>query len=561
MPRIHQRPFLAFTLLLALILGVISSSPTRLWAQDAPLAEPVEQKRYLSDTFNDSITRVNDFFWATLMADISFGAFKKEVVDEATGEITKVGSELPLLVMMLLFGGVYFTIFHRFINIRGFLHAINITRGKYDHPEHMGEVSHFRALTSALSATVGLGNIAGVAIAIHLGGPGAVFWMFLAAIFGMASKFNECTLAQMYRKTNLDGTISGGPMYYLDIGLREKGGAWRHIGKVLAVLFAFMIMGGAIGGGNMFQANQSFAVVSFVFDLDGKFTSWGIDPRYSSYIYGIVVAALVALVILGGIKRIGAATSRIVPLMAAVYVIGCLVVIITHITKIPAAFMTIFEGAFAPDSVYGGFIGVLVMGLRRAAFSNEAGIGSSAIAHAAARTDKPVREGLVAMMEPFVDTVVICTMTALVVIVTGTYLEDVPTVAANVQPGAILTVHSFQQVIGWFPYILAASVVLFAYSTMISWGYYGERGWIYLLDHFGEGVGIRTLWVFRWGFVLMVFVGSVMNLGPLLDFSDTLLLSAAFPNIIGGIILAPLVYKHLSGYWEKYKAGEYPPGN
>ncbi len=447
---------------------------------------------------------------------------------------------LPFVVAVLALGGVFFTLWYRFVNLRGFKHAIEIVRGKYDNPEDAGEITHFRALTSALSATVGLGNIAGVAIAIQLGGPGAVFWMIVAAFFGMSTKFSSCTLSQLYRRKNPDGSISGGPMYYLDLGLKDRGPALATVGKVLAVIYAFMIMGGSFGGGNMFQANQSFEAFSGAFDIDPE----------NSWVFGVVMATLVGAVILGGIKRIGAATSRIVPGMVAIYIFASLLILVTHVGRIPGAFALIFERAFSQNALYGGFMGVLVWGVKRASFSNEAGLGSSAIAHAAARTEEPVREGLVAMLEPFIDTIIVCVMTALVVIVTGAW--DDPAIPR--EAGVSLTTAAFATVLPWFPVVLSVCVLLFAYSTMISWCYYGERGWIYLMDHFG--LGVRTLPVFRLIFVTFVFIGSVTKLDAVLGFSDLLILCMAFPNIVGSVILAPRVLRTVREYWARYLDGD-----
>ncbi len=475
--------------------------------------------------------------------DSSLGSVN-DVLDKTL--FLKIGGA-PLVVIILIFGGVFFTIFFGFKNIFWFKHAIDVVRGKFDDPEDEGEVSHFRALTSALSATVGLGNIAGVAIAISMGGPGAVFWMTLAGFFGMSAKFVECTLGQMYRKVNPDGTISGGGMYYLQKGFAE----FNHpimavIGKVLAVIFAVFIMGAALGGGNMFQANQSFEVFRFVFDVSPKF----------AFIYGIILAILVALVVVGGIKRIGAATSKLVPAMAAIYVLAALFIMITNITEVPGAIITIFTSAFDSGAVEGGIIGIIVIGVQRASFSSEAGLGSAAIAHSAAKTDEPAREGAVALLEPFIDTIIICNMTAIVIVLSGIDSSQIEGIAPGVQEGAVLTKLAFEQAISWFPYVLAICVILFAYSTMISWCYYGERAWIYLLDHLGEGTGIRSLIVFRIIFVFFVYIGAVLKLNAVLGFSDYLLLSLAFPNVIGCIILAPKVKRAVDDYWRKVQSGE-----
>jgi alanine or glycine:cation symporter, AGCS family len=516
------------------------------------------------------------------------------------------------LVVFLSAGAIFFTFWYGFINIKMFKHALEVVRGKFDNPKAKGEISHFKALTSALSATVGLGNIAGVAVAIQLGGPGAVFWMTVAAFFGMAAKFSSCALAQLYRKENIDGSISGGPMYYIDHGLKEKGPIWGGFGKVLAVLFAIFLMGGALGGGNMFQANQSFAAVydtflkddanyvkpevktevtpeekedSFLEKINGvvygvllgdvAFGAVQVEDvarpkakgekakvpnekeqnrkKNLSYIFGFIMAALVGLVIIGGVKRIGSATCRIVPFMCGLYVLASLYIILSNFGSIPDAFALIFKMAFTENAAYGGSVGVIMWGLRRAAFSNEAGLGSASIMHAAAKTTEPVREGIVAMIGPFIDTIIICNLTALVVILTGAWSDpNIPDKA-----GVELTTAAFQSAISWFPYILSVCIVLFAYSSMISWCYYGERGWIYLLDHFGNNIGLRTVMIFRMIFLMFVVLGTVSQLSAVLDFSDALLLSMAFPNIIGGVILAPKVLKMTKDYITRYKAGEF----
>ena len=495
--------------------------------------------------------KANATITTILFFDIAFNAIQIDEADrdgnpvlDASGNPKKRVVSLPFLIVILILGAIFFTFWYRWINVRGFKHSIAIIRGKYDNPEDAGEISHFRALTSALSATVGLGNIAGVAIAIQLGGPGAVFWMLVAAVFGMTAKFSSCTLSQMYRQTNTDGSISGGPMYYIDIGLKQIGGGWAPLGKVLAIIYALMAMGGALGVGNMFQVNQTAQAFRSTFGL----------PAGANWVIGIVVAILVGLVIVGGIKRIGAATSRIVPAMCGLYVCVSVLIIVMNITRIPETIGLIFRLAFTGNAFYGGFVGVLVWGIRRASFSNEAGLGSAAIAHAAAKTEEPVREGLVAMIGPFIDTIIVCLMTAMVVIITGAWNDP----SLSQSDGVTLTTKAFESAIGWFPLILTISIGLFAYSTMISWGYYGERGWIYLLDHFG-GVGLKTVIVFRIIFVLFILVGAVHPLRAVLDFSDAMVLGMAFPNIIGSIILAPRVLEKVKDYWNRYQSGEMEP--
>ena len=318
---------------------------------------------------------------------------------------------IPFVLVWLIVGAMIFTVYMKFVNITAFKHAIDVVRGKYDDPNDEGEVSHFQALTAALSGTVGVGNIAGVAIAVSLGGPGATFWMIVAGIFGMASKFVECSLGVMYRNVNDDGSVSGGPMYYLDKGLSEKG--LKPVGKVLAVLFAIACIGGSFGGGNMVQVNQA---TSQLIEVTGGESSFLYGQ---GWIFGTLMAIIVAVIIIGGIKSIAKVTDKVVPFMVGIYVFSAIVVLAMNATEIPNAFGQIFSGAFSAEAMYGGFVGVLIQGFRRAAFSNEAGIGSASIAHSAVKTDEPISEGIVALLEPFIDTVVICTMTALVIIISG----------------------------------------------------------------------------------------------------------------------------------------------
>jgi len=445
-------------------------------------------------------------------------------------EIPFVG--FPLIVAWLLFGALYFTVRMRFVNIRLFKHAINLVRGKYETKNQVGEVSHFQALTTALSATVGLGNIAGVAIAIGTGGPGATFWMILVGFLGMSSKFTECTLGQMYRKVRKDGTIMGGAMHYLSEGLKEKNLA--GLGGFLAGLFCILCIGGSFGGGNAFQVVQSLDLIKTVIPPLAQY----------SWVYGLIMSTLVGVVIIGGIKSISRVASIIVPFMCGVYLIACIFILISKFSLIPAAFALIFEQAFSPDAAFGGFLGVLIIGVKRAVFSNEAGIGSAAIAHSAAKVSNPVEEGSVALLEPFIDTIVVCTMTALVIIITGSYMD--PSNAefiANNQGGA-LTSAAMGSVIPWFPYILSVAVFLFAFSTMISWSYYGERCWVYL---FGD----KSSLFYKILFLIFCFLGSIITATNILDFSDLMILGMAFPNILGLFILSGKVSELLINYEKK----------
>tara|TARA_Y100000588_G_scaffold391394_1_gene499854 strand:- start:6632 stop:8356 length:1725 start_codon:yes stop_codon:yes gene_type:complete len=497
----------------------------------------------LNHWLDDKLSRINGVLAQVLFWDVTFGQLKS-LVPDAQGQPVLQGPEIPFVIAFLVFGAVFFTFWHGLINIRAFKHAIDVVRGKFDRPEDVGEITHFRALTSALSATVGLGNIAGVAIAVRMGGPGAVFWMMILAVFGMTAKFHECTLAQMFRRRNADGSISGGPMFYLHEGLRQVHPLLGGLGKFLAILFAVMCIGGALGGGNMFQANQSFEAFASAFKISGE------SRALVSQGFGIIMAGLVAAVIIGGIKRIGAATSRIVPSMCGLYVLASVIIIAVNFREIPNVIVLIFNSAFNPDAALGGVIAVMIIGFQRAAFSNEAGLGSAAIAHAAAKTEEPVREGIVSLLGPFIDTIVICAMTAMVVIITGAY-KDAP---ANVS-GSAVTMHAFQELPGigeWFPYILSICIILFAFSTMISWCYYGERAWDSLF-------GNRSVIIFRILFVVAVFIGAVIPLKAVLNFSDLMILCMAFPNILGGLILAPMVKEKAKDYWTRYKSGQMKP--
>ena len=448
-----------------------------------------------------------------------------------------LGTKIPLIIWVLVLGGIFYSFYFGWISLRGFRHSIDVIRGRYDDPNDPGEISHFQALTSALSATIGLGNIAGVAIAVSLGGPGAVFWMLLTALFGMSSKLASCTLAVMHRKIHPDGRISGGPMYYLEHGLANKG--LKSLGRVFAILFAIFAIGGSLGGGNMFQVNQTIEILTTVSPAVGDY-NWA---------FGILFAVLVALVIIGGIKRIGRVTSRIVPIMCLLYVAASLVIILSHIGQVPAMIATIFREAFSPQALYGGFLGVLIVGVKRAAFSNEAGLGSAAFAHAAAKTNEPAREGMVAMIGPFIDTIVICLMTALVCMITGVYTDPQFQASEGFIVGAKMTSAAFDSFLPGARYVLAIGVMLFAYSTMISWSYYGERAWEYL---FGSNFTL----IYRVIFVVFVVFGSVVTLKNVLDFTDMLILSMAFPNIIGGIILSPQIKACLQEYWGRLQSGE-----
>ena len=466
---------------------------------------------------------------------------------------------IPWVLIVLIIGASYFTIYFKLINIRGFFTAIKVVKGDYDdlesnhkvevsesvsttdandNPDTIrvegseGEVSHFQALTAALSATVGLGNIAGVAIALSIGGPGATFWMILVGFLGMASKFVECTLGVKYREVDENGVIYGGPMYYLSKGLREKG--LKRLGKILAVVFAIMCIGGSFGGGNMFQVNQAFQLFQYV--------TGGEESIFygKGWLFGLIMAIFVGIVIIGGIKKIAKVTDKVVPLMVATYVLAILIILGINYQSIPAAFGEIFNGAFSYEGVAGGFIGVMIQGFKRAAFSNEAGIGSSSIAHSAVKTNYAASEGLVALLEPFIDTVVVCTMTALVLIITGQITAGTE---VSFEQGAILTSNALESGISWFPYVLTVAVILFAFSSMISWSYYGHQAWSYLF-----GRSKKAEYIYKTIFCIFVIIGAAASLQAVVDFADAMVFSMLVPNMIGLYLLTPKVKEELQRY-------------
>jgi AGCS family alanine or glycine:cation symporter len=441
---------------------------------------------------------------------------------------------VPFVVVWLILGGIYFTLKMRFINIRGFWHAIALVRGKYDKPGDPGEVSHFKALTTALSATVGLGNIAGVAIAVSVGGPGATFWMIMAGFLGMSLKFSECTLGLKYRKISPEGIVSGGPMYYLEEGLRKR--KLKLLGGLLAFLYAVLIVLASFGGGNMLQSNQAFAQLNAVIPI---FQGKGL------YI-GIFLAILVGLVIIGGLKSIARVTARIVPFMAILYIVCGIIIIGIHYKEIGSVFGMILQKAFDTEAMKGGFLGIMITGFRRGAFSNEAGIGSASIAHSAAITNIPIREGLVALLEPFIDTVVICTMTALVIIFTEVY-QTYPGL-----DGAPLTSAAFATVLPWFPYLLVIAIFLFAFSTMISWSYYGQQGFLFISAKFFRNLKIPKF-TYQILFLLFVILGAATNLKDVIEFSDMMILGLAFPNLLGLLFMGKEIKKDLVTYFSEKK--------
>ena len=450
--------------------------------------------------------------------------------------VTVAGVEFPLIVMWLLAAGLIFTWYFRFINLRLFAHAIDIVRGKYDDPNEPGEVSHFQALTAALSGTVGLGNIAGVAVAIQMGGPGATFWMILAGFLGMSTKFVECTLGVKYRIIGANNEVFGGPMYYLQAGLQKT--FLKKASTFLAFFFSAMCIGGALGGGNLFQSNQATAQLIYV---TGGVNSFLSDK---AWLVGLCFSVLCAAVIFGGMKRIANVTDKLVPLMCGIYLIAGLVVLGFHFNMIPETFYKIITSAFTWDSATGGCVGAMVSGLRRASFSNESGIGSSPIAHATVKTNKPITEGLVSLLEPFIDTVVICTMTALIVVITGVYTQEA-------HDGVALTSASFASVLPWFPFVLSVVVILFAFSTMISWSYYGLRAWNFIF-----GTSTRSSNVYKFIFCGFTILGASMNFSSVIGFSDAMIFAMAIPNIIGLYLLAPEVKEDLAEYLKELKSNK-----
>lgn len=480
---------------------------------------------------------------ATQSLDQVINEFVQPVTDAVSSfifyTVPIAGSDIPLIVCWLIFGACFFTVYLGFINLRGFGHAVNVVRGKYAKPNSEGEITHFQALTAAVSGTVGIGNIAAVAITVSIGGPGAIFWVIVAGLVGMTTKFVECTLGVKYRKVNADGTVSGGPMYYLSAGLAGRG--WPGLGKFLGVFYAISIIIGCLGIGNMFQSNQAYVQLLEVTGGEtGPLQGFG-------WLVGMGLALLVALIILGGIKSIARVTSRLVPFMVVIYVIGALAVIALNAANLPAAIASIFTGAFSPSGAAGGVLGIMIIGFQRAAFSNEAGIGSAAIAHSAVTTDKPISEGFVGLLEPFIDTVVICTLTGLVIITSfppETFMSD------NLQ-GIELTSAAFESKISWSPVPLSIAAVLFAFSTMLAWAYYGTKAWTYV---FGEGR--RKEFVFSMIFCVFIVIGAAVKLEAILDFADALIFVMAIPNLIGLYILAPEIKRDLKAYFEDVDAVE-----
>ena len=484
--------------------------------------------------------KINDWFKPIADAWVNIVLYPINFSDEIS---------IPIVLILLVLGAIFFTLRFSFVNITQFSTAIKTVRGDYDDIENEkyesdktkkikeeGEVSHFQALATAVSGTVGLGNIAGVALAIAIGGPGATFWMIVCGLIGMSTKFVECTLGVKYRDVGLDGTVYGGPMYYLSKGLKE--GGYEKLGKGLAILFAFLCVGASFGGGNAAQSNQAALQIASILGMDGG---------NAGTIIGFILAIIVGIVIIGGIKRIASVTEKIVPFMALIYVLACLFIIFSNFNYIDNAFSLIFKGAFSLQAGFGGLLGVLIVGFQRAAFSNEAGAGSAAIAHSAVKTKYPASEGVVALLEPFIDTVVICTMTALVIIMYNSsgifeYGQDIIVNGEKIE-GAVLTSMAFADAIPWFPLVLTIAIILFAISTMISWSYYGLQAWMFL---FGKSK-ISDL-IYKIIFLLFIVIGAAANMDAVWGFSDAMILALIFPNMIGLFFLFPKVKQELNNY-------------
>jgi len=517
--------------------GFTEGIPFNVWIYndkgDSLFVEKSVKAESISESLNSMMTPLTEVLWSALSWDpfAAMGLYDPVIYDDngnpqlkSNGDVVSQG--IPFIVVWLFAGAIFFTFYFKFINFIGIRETFRLLKGSYGEDMEKGadgEMSHFQALATSLSATIGLGNIAGVAVAITLGGPGATFWMVLAGLFGMTSKFTECILGVKYRVVK-DGVVSGGPMYYMSRGIKGK------FGKVLAVVFSLLCVGGSFGGGNMFQSNQAFdQAKNMVPELAGN-----------GFVFGLVLAALVGVVIVGGIKSIAKVTDKIVPIMAVGYVLAALVIIILKIDSAPSAFSQIMHGAFSADALKGGVVGVMVLGIQRAAFSNEAGVGSASIAHSAVKTNYAASEGFVAMVGPFVDTVIVCLMTSLVLIFTG--FADGKTGAT----GAKLTSMAFESVFSWYGWVLLVAILLFSFSTMISWSYYGLKAWQYVF-----GASKASTILYKILFLFFIVVGASSSLGAVMDFSDLMILAMAVPNILALYILLPKVKEELAIYWGK----------
>ncbi|MCV6613521.1 MAG: alanine:cation symporter family protein [Cellvibrionaceae bacterium] len=483
---------------------------------------PFSAQASIDDTINSGLTPLAD-----AVAAVVFYA------------VPVLGVDLPLIVVWLVIAALFYTVYLGFMNMRGFGLAWRLALGQYADPKSPGDISPFKAVATALSGTVGVGNIGGVAVAIMAGGPGATFWLIMAGLLGMSTKMVECTLAVKYRQYHEDGTVAGGPMYYLSRGLAKRG--WHTIGRFLGGFYAAVIVIGCMGIGNMFQSNQAY--VQFV-NVSGGEASWFAER---AWLFGLILAALVGSVIIGGIQSIARVTGKLVPFMAILYGLSCCLILAYHYDRIAPAIGLIISGAFSPEGISGGILGVMIIGFQRALFSNEAGLGSASIAHAAVKTNHPASEGFVSLLEPFIDTVVICTLSSLVIITT-VYGSDLMSSGLE---GVALTSAAFESTVSWSPYPLAVAALLFAFSTMISWAYYGQQAWQYLVgDNQILSLGFKLVFCF------FVALGCVMQLEAVLKFSDALVFLIAVPNIIGLYIMVPEVKAEVNNYLAKIRAGE-----
>ena len=451
-------------------------------------------------------------------------------------EINFFGQMAPVIVLWLVIAALFFTVYLGFINLRGFGYALRIVKGDYKDPNADGEISHFQAVSTAISGTVGIGNIGGVAVAIGLGGPGAAFWLFLAGFLGMSTKLVECTLGVKYRKINKDGSVSGGPMYYLEMLLTEH--QYPRLGKFLGGFYALALVIGCFGIGNMFQSNQAY--VQFVNVTGGDQSFFG----ERGWLFGMILGVTIGVVVIGGIRSIAKVASKIVPFMGILYVVSALAILMMSAEYLPGAIALIISDAFSPQSATGGMVGAMIIGFQRAVFSNEAGIGSASIAHSAVRTDEPASEGLVSLLEPFIDTVLICTLSSLVIVATAYPAGLMETGLEGIE----LTSAAFEHHISWAPYPLALAGLLFAFSTILAWSYYGLQGWLYLV-----GDSLKAQLVFKFVFCGFVMLGSTIQLTAVLDFSDAMVFLISVPNIIGLYFFAPMVKREVYQYLDKIR--------
>jgi len=467
-------------------------------------------KLYYDTCVNDLVEKLDNLTCGLAITEKLLNNFSNFVFSS----FSFFGTEVPFIVCWLLFASLFFTFYFKFLNVRFFKRAVKVALGKYDNPDHPGEITHFQSFTAAMSGTIGLGNIAGVAVAISIGGPGAMLWMILTAFFGMTLKFVEVSLGHKYRIIHSDGTVSGGAIRYLSSGLSESG--FPFVGKFLAFFFAVCCIGGSFGGGNMFQANQAFQQIV-------EATGGNESPFYQKgWVGGAIFATIVGFIIIGGIKSIGRVTEKLVPFMAIVYVLSCLVIIFSNYNLIPETLTKIFSSAFSVDATTGGILGAMIAGVKRAVFSNESGIGSAPIAYAPAKSDNHLNTGFMSLLSPFVDTIVVCSMTALVIVITGVYQDN------NVMEGVELTSRAFESVFSWFPMVLAVAITLFAISTLITWSYYGLRCWTYIF-----GMGSLSKYSFKIIFLMFTIIGTSMELGSVINFSDAMIFAMSIPNIIG----------------------------